>query len=384
MRSLFLMSLAAEGGLALDFGDCLGTMLQVPPSVASPELPVPGPILMNGADFDGDTPHVISNAPSKYHHLIVHLAGTTDSPTKASCLIASAAASGAPTIGLSFQWVPLPDGSRNAACADAYLNAPAPSVAIAACIEDSHTQTIWGGDLQPQLWPATSADASISGRLVALLNYLAVTYPQQGWGTYVDEDGAPYWGRIFVSGHSQGGGHAAYLASQYALAGAAIVSAPQDSGDAWLDEPFATHSLAVAYHSLEPSAALIAANWKRMAATGTIVSATPDAGGATATGYTGPVDACRPSPLSSSAEPSNNTGCTGREGFPIYHHCGMGTDERTPETGDPSTALYAIELWPALFAAASTSLACNGCPTSCFTPARLLLFGSSFAECDGC
>lgn len=51
----------------------------------------------------------------------------------------------------------------------------------------------------------------INTRLVKLLQYLSTTYPANGWGQFLN--GASLaWGTIVVSGHSQGSGHALYLA----------------------------------------------------------------------------------------------------------------------------------------------------------------------------
>lgn len=86
---------------------------------------------------------------------------------------------------------------------------------------------------------------SITGRLVALLDYLDRTYPGEGWGQYL-VGVEPDWSRIVVAGHSQGGGHAAYLAKLHSLVRMVMFSSPGDMGltvgspAAWYALPNAT------------------------------------------------------------------------------------------------------------------------------------------------
>jgi hypothetical protein len=68
---------------------------------------------------------------------------------------------------------------------------------------------------------------SIENRLVKLLEYLDLRYPQQKWGQYLDRN-LPKWDQIIVTGHSQGGGHAALLGKQYRVARVVMLAAPSD------------------------------------------------------------------------------------------------------------------------------------------------------------
>lgn len=54
---------------------------------------------------------------------------------------------------------------------------------------------------------------SIATRTRNLLTYLNRTYPAAGWGQFV-AGGRPVWGKVALSGHSQGSGHAMYLAKR--------------------------------------------------------------------------------------------------------------------------------------------------------------------------
>jgi len=58
---------------------------------------------------------------------------------------------------------------------------------------------------------------SVVNRLTKLLQYLDAHHHDQGWGQYL-HNGEPDWARIAVSGHSQGGGVAAYIAKKEEVA----------------------------------------------------------------------------------------------------------------------------------------------------------------------
>ncbi len=64
---------------------------------------------------------------------------------------------------------------------------------------------------------------SIENRLVKLLQFLQRTVPNEGWGQYMIGDSVR-WNRLITAGHSQGGGHAAYIATIRAVERVAIFS----------------------------------------------------------------------------------------------------------------------------------------------------------------
>ena len=76
---------------------------------------------------------------------------------------------------------------------------------------------------------------SILNRLDRLLVYLVQHDPNGGWGEFV-ADGQPAWSRMVLAGHSQGSGHAAYLAKMYEVDKVLMFSGPQDYLDD-LDRP---------------------------------------------------------------------------------------------------------------------------------------------------
>ena len=62
------------------------------------------------------------------------------------------------------------------------------------------------------------------------------------------------WGRVILSGHSQGGSHATYIAQKVALRKAVLISAPQgvpNVGESFLREEFATKDVVALSHSKE-------------------------------------------------------------------------------------------------------------------------------------
>lgn len=68
---------------------------------------------------------------------------------------------------------------------------------------------------------------SIYNRLTKLLQYLAVTFPEEGWEEFL-EDGAPQWSLIAIAGHSQGGGNAAMIGKLNRVARVVMISSPTD------------------------------------------------------------------------------------------------------------------------------------------------------------
>lgn len=80
---------------------------------------------------------------------------------------------------------------------------------------------------------------SIAGRLARLLTYLNATFPAEGWGRYL-ANGTVDWSLVTVAGHSQGAGHAGYMAKLFNLDRVAMFSGPADatSGNpaAWLSQ----------------------------------------------------------------------------------------------------------------------------------------------------
>ncbi len=83
------------------------------------------------------------------------------------------------------------------------------------CHGKIRAETLRGESLSRHV--AVDPDNSIEGRLRSALVYLDETNPEESWGRFLDEEGEPRWSLLIVSGHSQGGGHAVYLAMEHTV-----------------------------------------------------------------------------------------------------------------------------------------------------------------------
>jgi pimeloyl-ACP methyl ester carboxylesterase len=77
------------------------------------------------------------------------------------------------------------------------------------CHQKVRQEIMQGVDVSPHV--AVDRQNSIEARLASVLIYLNKQLPAEGWGPYL-ENGSLSWSSIIVAGHSQGGGHAVYLA----------------------------------------------------------------------------------------------------------------------------------------------------------------------------
>ena len=70
---------------------------------------------------------------------------------------------------------------------------------------------------------------SIENRAVKLLRFLERERPREGWGAFLDADGAAVrWEKVAVAGQSQGGGHAAWIATRRRVARVLCFGSPKD------------------------------------------------------------------------------------------------------------------------------------------------------------
>jgi len=68
---------------------------------------------------------------------------------------------------------------------------------------------------------------SIENRTIKLMLYLQREHPGQNWGQFV-VNGQVAWDKVAVAGQSQGGGHAAIIATRYPVARVLCFGAPKD------------------------------------------------------------------------------------------------------------------------------------------------------------
>jgi len=156
------------------------------------------PNLTNPALTTNLSPHIAITPPGAVarNRLFVMLPGTGAPPSPYRGIIREGAARGFHTIGLTYP-------NDDAVAEICLLNGDP------ACSGNARREIITGTD-SSALVSVTAAN-SITGRLTSLLTYLAATYPAEGWGQYL-ASGRPNWSVITVAGHSQGAGHAGYLA----------------------------------------------------------------------------------------------------------------------------------------------------------------------------
>lgn len=95
------------------------------------------------------------------------------------------------------------------------------------CAGRVRREVITGEDTSPLV--NVNRDNSITARLAALLRFLNSNFPAEGWAQFL-EGGAPRWDLITVAGHSQGAGHAGFLAKLVVLDRAVMFSSPGDTG----------------------------------------------------------------------------------------------------------------------------------------------------------
>lgn len=184
----------------------------------------------SGIDTSYDSPDYFSaSAGTAKGKLFVFLAGTSGVPRLYQDILREGAVRGYHVIGLTYV-----NGTEvHDYCA---------SSTDPACWGDVRSEIVYGNGTT-NLLTVTPAD-SIVGRLTALLTYLSTAYPSENWAQFLST-GAPAWAKIVVGGHSQGAGHAAYLAKGQSLAGVCAFDSPDDgsltSGTAsWLSQPNST------------------------------------------------------------------------------------------------------------------------------------------------
>lgn len=118
-----------------------------------------------------------------------------------------------------------------------------------ACFTQARGTSVFGAGVLPQagIGPFScsglevDARASVVGALVALLDELTATHPELA-GHLVADPASPYsgtrigparpaWDRITLAGHSQGGGHAAFLATLVPVGRLVLLASPNDNVD---------------------------------------------------------------------------------------------------------------------------------------------------------
>ena len=146
------------------------------------------------------------------------------------------------------------------------------------CHEAVRREILFGeaSDYSP---PDVSEANSAIVRLRSLITHLDETDPNAGWDDFLnptDADGL-LWSDITVAGHSQGGGHAAYLATQIEVDRAILFGATEPQLWTRADSATPPDRYYALSHRDERSAAAISVSWENLGIPGDLV-AVEDAG----------------------------------------------------------------------------------------------------------
>ena len=185
-----------------------------------------------------DTTHVVYYDPKlTSNKLLLWLAGTNGTPLNVPAeLFNTAFAAGYRVIALSYMTVP----AVSQLCIGKVLEANTK------CAEQFRQRRVFGNNAFTQI-PDEPQDAIVP-RLVSLLKWLGQNDPAGKWLSYLTADGSkPEWTRIAVSGQSQGGGMAEFIAQQEVVARVLSFSGGWDYSNArqkaiagWYAKPSAT------------------------------------------------------------------------------------------------------------------------------------------------
>lgn len=203
--------------------------------------------------FGGHVADVPSGA--KVNRLFVHLSGSYGKPVNSLLVLREAATQGLHAIGLAYPNVPTVDSL----CTDS---------SDAACHEKVRLEIIDGTDRTPLV--SIDRVNSIENRLVLALDYLHSRFPAEGWGQYLPS-GAPKWDSVVISGHSQGGGHAAMMARDRLFARVCMFGSPKDysrffrAPAVWQSTAHVTPAVRYfGFNHVQDSQNLTLANWRSL------------------------------------------------------------------------------------------------------------------------
>ncbi|HEV7779920.1 MAG TPA: hypothetical protein VGO58_01570 [Chitinophagaceae bacterium] len=94
------------------------------------------------------------------------------------------------------------------------------------CFDKGRQEICFGDDVSAD-WNVNKAN-SIENRLLKLLIYLADKYPGDNWRQFITGNKEINWEKTCLSGQSQGGGHAAYIAQKKKVGRVIMFASPKD------------------------------------------------------------------------------------------------------------------------------------------------------------
>jgi len=144
----------------------------------------------------------INTAVTPKGRLFVFMPGTGGVPSVYRLIVQAAANNGFHAIGLAYE----------NAISIVDLCSTSPGSTDPDCAGRVREERFSGQDISPLI--IVDPPNGIQNRLTKALVYLAQQHPQDGWGQFLDDSGTILWDRVRLSGHSQGGGMAGYIAKQ--------------------------------------------------------------------------------------------------------------------------------------------------------------------------
>ncbi|MFP4148553.1 MAG: BPSS1187 family protein [Nitriliruptoraceae bacterium] len=209
-------------------------------------------------DLNGE--HVVVTPGEPQDRLVVFFPGTGGQPEQYTTFLTTAGELGLHAIGLGYDNL---ESINFQVCPGEGMGSE--------CHERARREILYGEESGWSPPDVTPADSALT-RLRRLLEHLDDVHPDEGWGTYLDPaapDGIA-WDHVTVSGHSQGGGHAAYVASQVVVDRVVLFSATEPA--AWTGDDPATppRSWWGLLHVEETQAAPIERSWQLLGIPGAL------------------------------------------------------------------------------------------------------------------
>jgi len=116
-----------------------------------------------------------------------------------------------------------------------FVNLSYPNTVAAASLDNNNDSLAFNNYRQEICFGTPISDAvtvdslnSIATRTLKLIQYLSTANPSENWGQYLATPNTIDWTKVVVGGHSQGAGHAAYLAKQFLVDRVLMFAGPND------------------------------------------------------------------------------------------------------------------------------------------------------------
>lgn len=102
------------------------------------------------------------------------------------------------------------------------------------CFDKVREEVITGNNTSDSI--SVNYANSINNRVLKALQYLNLKFPTENWGQYYSGNNI-IWSKIALAGHSQGGGHAAFIAKREMVDRVMLLASPKDYFTAPLNQP---------------------------------------------------------------------------------------------------------------------------------------------------